>query len=177
MNEQNQLLGIAQHFALLSLLTVGGVTAVLPEMHREAVELRHWMSDAEFASLFAIAQATPGPNMLVVTLVGWRVAGFAGGLVATAAMCVPTALLTFLTLSLWDRFKARPWRAAVQNGLTPIMVGLVAASAFLLTRSTSIGWATFAITIGTAILCCATRINPIWAMGVAAVLGMSGVLS
>jgi chromate transporter len=114
--------------------------------------------------------------MLVVTLVGWRVAGFAGGLVATAAMCVPTSLLTYLTLSLWDRFKTRPWRTAVQNGLTPIMIGLVAASAYLLTRATSLGWATFAITIGTAVLAGATRINPIWAMIAAAALGASGVL-
>lgn len=177
MNQPESLAGIAQHFLVLSLLTIGGVTAVLPEMHREAVELRRWMTDAEFASLFAIAQATPGPNMLVVTLVGWRVAGFAGGLVATAAMCVPTSLLTYLTLRLWDRFKARPWRTAVQNGLTPIMIGLVAASAYLLTRATSLGWATLAIAIGTAVLCCATRINPIWAMAGASALGMSGLLN
>ncbi len=176
MNEQNPVLAVAQHFALLSLLTVGGVMAVLPEMHREAVELRGWLTDGEFASLFAIAQAAPGPNMLVVTLVGWHVAGVAGGLVATAAMCAPTTLLTFLVLRLWDRVKARPWRSAVQNGLTPIMVGLVAASALLLTRSTQTGWGTVAVTFGTAALAAATPVNPIWAMAAAAALGMAGFL-
>ena len=56
------LLSLARHFALLSLFAVGGANAAVPEMHRVAVELRHWMTDRQFADLFAIAQVSPVPT-------------------------------------------------------------------------------------------------------------------
>jgi len=122
------------HFAMLSLLAFGGANTVIPEIHRQAVDVAHWMSDTEFADLFAIAQAAPGPNTLIVTLVGWHAAGLAGATVATLAMCGPAALLTYAVLKLWERFKDVSWRATVQQGLMPVTVGMVAASAFILTR-------------------------------------------
>ena len=79
------LLTLAGYFALLSLFAIGGANAALPEMHRLAVEVMHWMSDRQFADMFAIAQVTPGPNVIVVTLIGYHVAGLAGALVATAS--------------------------------------------------------------------------------------------
>ncbi|MBA3812683.1 MAG: chromate transporter, partial [Caulobacteraceae bacterium] len=82
-------------FAILSLLAFGGANAVVPEIHRQAVEINHWMSDADFAALFAIAQAAPGPNFMISTLVGLKAAGLAGALVATVAMCAPSCLLAF----------------------------------------------------------------------------------
>ncbi|MCC6470879.1 MAG: chromate transporter [Alphaproteobacteria bacterium] len=176
MSDGGVLATIARHFALLSLLTIGGVSSVLPAMHREAVEVRGWMSDTRFADLYAIAQATPGPNMMIVTLIGWHAAGVAGGLVATAALTVPTAVLTFLVLSLWDRFKTRPWRLAIQNGLTPIMVGLVSSSGLLLARTVDTGYTAFAVTAATAAMSFATRLNPLWVMGLGAALGMAGLL-
>src|SRR5258706_13600256 len=62
-------------FSLLSLIAVGGAITVIPEMHRSVVEVHGWMSGAQFADLFALAQAAPGPNILVVSLIGWKVAG------------------------------------------------------------------------------------------------------
>ncbi|MCX7159333.1 MAG: chromate transporter, partial [Proteobacteria bacterium] len=57
-------------FAVLSLLSVGGAVSVLPEMHRSLVDVHGWMSGREFSDLFALAQAAPGPNVLVVSLFG-----------------------------------------------------------------------------------------------------------
>jgi len=79
------LLIIAVQFAVMSLLAFGGANAVVPEMHRQAVELRGWMSDRQFADLFAISQVAPGPNVMIVTLIGYQVAGLSGALVATLA--------------------------------------------------------------------------------------------
>lgn len=79
------LLTIALRFAVLSLLAVGGVTSVLPEVHRVVVDVHGWLTDAEFTRMFALAQANPGPNMLIVTLIGWRVAGLPGALTATSS--------------------------------------------------------------------------------------------
>ena len=91
----NPLLTLAGYFALLSLFAVGGANAAIPEMHRIAVDVMHWMNDRQFADMFAIAQVSPGPNIIIVTLIGYHVAGFAGAAVATAAMCGPTCLVAF----------------------------------------------------------------------------------
>ena len=57
------LLIIAGQFSALSLLAFGGgINTVVPELHRQAVTLHHWMDDRTFADLFAIAQASPEPS-------------------------------------------------------------------------------------------------------------------
>src|SRR5262249_12107309 len=126
------LIALAGYFALLSLFAVGGANAAIPEMHRIAVEVMHWMSDRQFADSFAISQVSPGPNIIIVTLIGYHVAGLAGAAVATAAMCGPTCVLAFLVARTWDRFKEARWRIAIQAGLVPVSLGLIAASAFVL---------------------------------------------
>jgi chromate transporter len=89
---------------ILSLMAVGGANALIPELHRQVVEVNNWMSGGEFASLFAIAQAAPGPNMLIISLIGWKLAGITGALVATLAMCGPSSLLAYGVGQLWERF-------------------------------------------------------------------------
>ena len=89
---QNPLASLSVYFAVLSLFAVGGANAAIPEMHRVAVDVMHWMNDRQFADMFAIAQMSPGPNVIIVTLIGYHVAGFAGAAVATAAMCGPTCI-------------------------------------------------------------------------------------
>jgi len=167
---------LAAQFALLSLLAFGGANTVVPEMHRSAVGVHHWMSDRDFANLFAIAQAAPGPNALITTLVGYKAAGIAGALVATIAFCAPAGLLVFAVVRVWDRIQQSRWRAAVQGGLGPVTVGLVAASAFLLTRGADRGPGLTAITVATAAISYFTRFNPLWALGAAAVLGATGLV-
>ena len=131
----NPLLSLFGYFALLSLFAVGGANAAIPEMHRIAVEVMQWMTERQFADSFAIAQISPGPNIIIVTLIGYHVAGLAGAAVATAAMCGPTCILAFLVARTWDRFKEARWRIAIQSGLVPVSLGLIAASAFVLARS------------------------------------------
>ena len=97
--------------------------AIIPEMQRQVVDVHHWMSAREFAALFALAQAAPGPNMMVVSLVGWRVAGFWGALVTTAAVAAPSSVVTLLVSGVWYRFKDATWRKAVQAGLQPVTAG------------------------------------------------------
>ena len=170
------LLTLAVQFAILSLLAFGGANAVVPEMHRQAVELRGWMSEREFADMFAMSQAAPGPNVMLVTLIGYHVAGFAGALVTTLAMCGPTAVLAHFLGRTWDRFKDAQWRIAVQGGLVPISVGLVGASAIVLTSAADHNWVAGVITAATAITAYQTRWNPLWLIGIAGLLGLTGLV-
>ena len=174
MRDDSVLITLAVQFALLSLFAVGGATAAIPEMHRQAVELQHWMTDRQFSELFAISQAAPGPNVVIVTLIGQQAGGVLGGLIATLAMCVPSCVLAFLVSRVFDRFKGAHWRNAIQAGLVPVTIGLVAASALIVAQAADHGWSTFAITIATAALTYGTRITPLIALAVAAALGFAG---
>src|SRR5262249_20123929 len=86
---------LAIQMALLSFFAIGGAVAAIPEMHRLAVDVEHWMTDRQFADMFALAQLSPGPNVMIVTLIGYHVAGMTGALVATVAMCGPTCFLAY----------------------------------------------------------------------------------
>ncbi len=171
------LLTLIAHFAGLSLIAFGGASAVVPEMHRLVVEQRHWMSAQQFTDLFAIAQAAPGPNMMIVTLVGWHVAGIAGAILSTLAFCAPGAMLAYVTVRLWYRFRDSPWRKRIQDGLVPVTVGLVASTAWLLAHSAA-GNHGFGIIIAMAAAIAAWRskLNPLWMLATGATLGLTGMV-
>jgi chromate transporter len=168
---------LAMVFMQLSLLAFGGTNSVLPEMQRQVVEVHPWLSAGEFASLFALAQAAPGPNMLVVTLIGWRVAGLPGALVTTLGVAGPSSVLTFVGYGLWHRFRDARWRRLVQAGLMPVTAGLIMASAMLLIETTSAAWGTAAITAVAAVLFLFTRLHPLLVLAAAAAAGASGLLT
>jgi chromate transporter len=165
---------LAWQFALLSFLAIGGVNALIPEIHRRVVGMEHWMTDTDFAQAFAIAQAAPGPNMLIVSVIGWKVSGVLGALVATVAICLPSSMLTFAVTHIWDRFREAPLRAAIQYGLAPVTVGLVLASGYILARTADHTWAAFAITGATVAATLATRLHPLVLLAAAAALGVAG---
>ncbi|MBO1076987.1 chromate transporter [Roseomonas marmotae] len=156
------LLALALLFTELSLLAFGGGNTILPEMQRRVVEVHRWMSAQEFSALFALAQAAPGPNMMVVPLIGWQVAGWSGLLVSSLAKFGPSSLVTAIVLGLWRRFQDRPWRRIIQTGLVPMTVGLVAASAALIGSATSTSWGLAGITAAVAAAMIWTKWHPLW---------------
>jgi chromate transporter len=175
-DDWHPLVTIALHFSLLSFLAIGGAITALPEMHRQAVEVSHWMTSRQFADLVAIAQAAPGPNVLFVTLIGYFVAGVPGALVATIAMCGPACTVAFFIARTFERFKEMRWRKAIQAGLVPLSVGLVAASALLIARAADRDLATLGITAATFAITYWTRLSPLWALGAATAVGIAGLL-
>jgi chromate transporter len=170
------LLTLALQFSLLSFLAIGGAISALPEMHRQAVDVYHWMSSTQFTQLVAIAQAAPGPNVLIVTLIGQQVAGIPGALIATICMCGPACAVAFHIVRAFHHFRESKWAIAVQTGLVPVSVGLVGATAVIVARSADQGWGTSAITAATFALAYWTRISPLWALAGASALGLAGVL-
>jgi chromate transporter len=168
------LLELAWRCAALSLVAIGGINAILPEIHRVVVEVEHWMSSAEFAELFALAQLAPGPNAMVVALIGWKVAGIAGAFVATLAICGPSSLLCYTALHWWDRLRAWPRRALVARALAPVAIGLILASGYTLARGADRTAIAGALTLAAAAALAFTRINPVWVLAAAALIGTAG---
>ncbi|NIE97294.1 chromate transporter [Acinetobacter sp. Tr-809] len=167
------LLTLAIVFTQLSLLAFGGGNAILPEMQHQVVTVHQWMSAEQFSSLFAMAQAAPGPNMMIVPLVGWHVAGPAGLLVTSLAKFGPSSIITIYALKFWERFKDNPLRARFEKALKPITVGLVLVSAWLIADASAQNLLLVMIVIVTAILGMFKKIHPLWVMAAGAGLGIA----
>jgi len=165
------LLELALYFMLLSLISVGGMPSVLPELQRYAVDVKGWMTAEEFIQLFAVGQAAPGPNVLIASLVGWKVAGLGGALVALAAMCGPAAVLAWWVAEAWERFKDSPWRIAMQRAIAPIVVALILSGGFILATPAAPDWRLWLIAAATAAGMLLSRINPLWLLAAGGAIG------
>jgi chromate transporter len=174
--DPNPIWTLAWTFGLMSLFAVGGANAAIPEMHRIAVDVRHWMTDTQFADVFAISQMSPGPNVLIVTLIGYSVAGVTGALVATLAMCGPTAVLAYYVSRLLTRSSQSRWPAMIQMALVPLSIGLMGASGLILAQTSDRTWIAALVTALSAVLAFATRLNPFWLLLAGGCLGFAGVI-
>jgi chromate transporter len=170
------LVHLAILITFLSLLAFGGANAIVPELHRQVVDVMGTMSDADFTNLFALAQTAPGPNVLIFPLVGWRLAGAAGLAVATAATVIPTSALALATGRVLSRAGESRILKAVRAGLVPLAIGLILASGFVLARAADRDALSVAITVLGAFALVLSRINPIWLMAAAAAAGLAGRL-
>jgi chromate transporter len=163
-------------FGLMSLFAVGGANAAIPEMHRIAVDVRHWLTDKQFADVFAISQLSPGPNVLIVTLIGYVVAGFSGAFAATLAMCLPTAVLAYGVSRLLRGSRGAGWPALIQTALVPLSIGLMGASALIVAQAADRNIAAMLLTAAAAVLAFTARLNPLWILVAGGCLGFFGVI-
>lgn len=163
---------LTMHFALLSSVSFGGFPAVLPDLRNFVVVAHGWMTDDEFASLFAMARSIPGPNMiLMMSFIGWKVWGFPGVVASAFATIGPPCAIYFAAYRLWDRYRDASWQRIARRGLTPVIMGLVVASGTVMARAADTNWRTIAITIAAAAISLMTRINPMWMLLVGGALG------
>jgi chromate transporter len=133
-DEIRRLLALALVFAPLSLLSIGGGASLLAEIEHQSVAVHVWTTQREFADLFAISRAAPGPGTMLSTLIGWKVAGWAGALTATVALYLPSSLLVYSAARLWGRWRGSVWHTAIERGLAPIAAGLILAGGIAVLR-------------------------------------------
>ena len=186
-------LDLFTQFLSLSLLAIGGAITTAPDMHRYLVDQRHWLSDGQFTSSIALAQAAPGPNVLFIALLGWNVginaaggmdAGWAtaglgglGVLLAMLGIMLPSTTLTFAAAR-WGH-KNRELRAvrAFKQGMAPIVIALLAATGWILAASHGSSfdhWPLWLLTSVVTVLVWKTRIHMLWLLGGGALLGALG---
>jgi chromate transporter len=165
------LVELALYFALLSLVSVGGMPSVMPEMQRYVVDVKGWLTPGEFIQAFAVGQAAPGPNVLISSLIGWKVAGLGGAFVALLAFCVPAAIIAWFVAGLWDRFKDSPWRLAVQRAIAPIVVAMILSGGVVLATPGSPDWRLWLIAGTSAAGVLASKLNPLWLLAAGGALG------
>jgi chromate transporter len=133
------LLALFAVFAPLSLLSFGGSNAVIADIAHQSVAVRHWTNERDFADLFALSRAAPGPGSMLAALIGWKVAGLAGALLATVAFYLPASLLLFVTAKIWGRWRGSRWHHAVERGMAPIAAGLFLSGGVAVLRASPAG--------------------------------------
>ncbi|WP_334174199.1 chromate transporter [Pseudoxanthobacter sp.] len=171
MNDTNwSILGV---FSLLSVLAIGGGTAVLPEMKTLTIDAHHWLTSDQFRNIYSLGQLAPGPNMLMVIVIGYHVAGYPGAALAFIGFFGPAGLIALGTNRVWDRFEGSPWRTAVQRAMAPIVVGLMAAGTIAVGRTAIGDTLTVLFAVAVFVVMMVRKVNPallILAGGIAGVV-------
>ncbi len=191
-------LALFAQFLMLSLLSISGAIGTVPDMHRFLVDRHGWLTDVQFNSSVAIAQAAPGPNVLFVALMGWNVGlnsggglqagphawllGLAGLLVMMGGILLPSSLITYQAARWCQRNRHLRTVRAFKQGMAPIVVGLLLATGWILVGNGVLpgrpwsAWATWAVAIATALVVWRTRVHLLWLLGAGALLGAFGLV-
>lgn len=164
------------HFLALWFVAIGGPSAILSDVHRYVVEAERLLTSAQFAEIYTLAQVSPGPNVMYVTLMGWYLAGWKGVLATTVPLLIPATTLTILVGRLNERYPNAPLGRAVRRGLTPVTIGLMFAGASILVRAVNHDWRGYAITLLTVVFVLRKPTNPLWLLGAGAAAGLLGLV-
>lgn len=184
-------LHLLSYFLSLSLMAVGGAIATAPDMHRFLVDGNHWLTDTQFTSSIAIAQAAPGPNVLFIALLGWNVGLNAGGgsgpvawslgalgvAVCMTGILLPSSLLTWQASRWGQRNRDKRGVRAFKQGMAPLVIGLLLATGWLLGSAGGASgqptreWRLWLLSLACTLLVWRTRLHLLWLLGLGALLG------
>ena len=159
-------------FVPLSLMAFGGNLSILGGIQHQAVDVHRWVSPREFVDFFAISRAAPGPGSMIVTIIGWKIGGWQGAIVATLALYLPSSMLCLAVSRVWSRYRGRAWHTAIQNGLIPVAAGLlwVGIAAVLQVANS---WLALVLALAAfAVFMWRPKINPLLLLGAGAVIAI-----
>jgi len=184
LGDWSQLLDVIGTFLSLSLFSLGGGNTLLAEYHHLSVEQYCWLTSSQFADLYALAEAAPGPSSMIVGLLGmgaaWREGPFWALLSAYAAelaVLLPSTLLMVVACLSWNRLRDSPWRLAFERGMGPITLGILFAVGVKILQTSNHGLPAYAVSIAVCVLMLRTSLSPLWFMAVAGLLGGVGVIN
>ena len=187
-------LALFLQYMMLSLLSISGAITTVPDMHRYLVTQQAWLTDAQFSSSVAIAQAAPGPNVLFVALMGWNVGLNAGGGLAAGphawalgmlgltitmvGIMLPSTTLTYMATRWGHRNRDRRGVRAFKQGMAPIVVGLLVATGVILAngnqRPDTPAWHLWLVAGVAGLVVWRTKTHLLWLLGAGAALGALG---
>lgn len=172
----SQMLALIRVFSYLSILTVGGGMAAFPEMKILTVDVHKWLTFSQLIHIYSVGQMAPGPNMMMIIVIGQWAAGLTGALITLLAFFGPTALLAFIVAKAWRKLENWPWRTSIQQGLAPVSIGLLLAGCFSMAKGAITGLETGAIAVATLLILLQYKINPALLVVGGAVVGLLSFL-
>ncbi|MCP9835093.1 MULTISPECIES: chromate transporter [unclassified Cyanobium] len=184
LNDLGHLLQVMGTFLGLSLFSLGGGNTLLTEYHHLSVEQYCWLRPSQFADIYALAEAAPGPSSMIVGLLGmgagwpegpgWALLSAYG---AEIAILLPSTLLMVVACLSWNRLRDSPWRVAFERGLGPITLGILFAVGVKILKTADTNAAGVVVSLLVCVLMLRTRISPLWFMAVAGGLGVFGLIN
>ncbi|MCP9901064.1 chromate transporter [Cyanobium sp. Cruz CV13-4-11] len=184
LNDLGHLLQVMGTFLGLSLFSLGGGNTLLTEYHHLSVEQYCWLRPSQFADIYALAEAAPGPSSMIVGLLGmgagwpegpgWALLTAYG---AEIAILLPSTLLMVVACLSWNRLRDSPWRVAFERGLGPITLGILFAVGVKILKTADTNAAGVVVSLLVCVLMLRTRISPLWFMAVAGGLGAFGLIN
>ena len=165
------LLDLAVSWGRVGIVGFGGGPAMIPLIKAECVDLRAWQTEDEFLDALALGYTLPGPIATKLSvMVGWKIGGPLGALVALVAVTGPTALAMLLLAGLFYRFQDNRSVAGAMAAVKPVVIGLLVWTVFDLAPSGVKGWQGVAL-CGAAIVALLLKVHPALVMVGAMVIG------
>jgi chromate transporter len=184
LSDWRNLLAVIWDFLSLSLFSLGGGNTLLNEYHHMAVDQYCWLSSRQFADIYAIAEAAPGPSSMIVGLLGMGAAVKEGpawallsAVVAEVSILLPSTLLMVAAALSWNRLRHSPWRVAFERGLGPITLGILFAVGLKILRISDHDTPAYAVSLVVCVLMLRTKISPLWFMAIAGLMGALGLVN
>ena len=180
-------LNLFAHYLMLSLMSLGGAIATTTEMHRFLVEQHGWLTQAQFNDAIALAQASPGPNVLFVALMGWQVgmnagsttAAFLGVAVTMIGIMLPSTVFTYQVAQWGHRNRELRAVRAFKQGMAPVVIAMLLSTAWILASSAGRGaadWPLWTLALASCVVIWRTRLHLLWVLGAGALLGALGIV-
>ena len=184
LGDWREVLAVIGDFLRLSLFSLGGGNTLLNEYHHMAVDQYCWLSSRQFAEIYAIAEAAPGPSSMIVGLLGMGAAvkegplwGVLSGVMAEISILLPSTLLMVVAALSWNRLRHSPWRVAFERGLGPITLGILFAVGLKILRISDHDTPAYAVSLVVCVLMLRTKISPLWFMSIAGLMGALGLVN
>jgi chromate transporter len=174
--QQDNLWEMALHYMLFAAIAVGGLGSVIPEIQRYVVEQNGWFTARQFGEIYALSQVIPGPNVMIVTMMGWLVSSWQGAIVVTIALFTPGSIIASLVIRAGANDPQSRGAQAVRKGLAPMVIGLSMSTAWIMLCTIMGEWQGVVLTLATVICVLRTKLNPLWLIGAGAVMGVLGVV-
>jgi chromate transporter len=166
-----ELLALFGHFLSLSVFATGGVMALASDMHRYVVDGHHYVTHAQFVGAIALGQAAPGPNLMWVVVLGWLISGLPGALATTLGLALPALVFPVLVSRAGRLPQFERGLKALQRGLGPMALGLMAATCYLLVRETPGAWMGAAMIAVSLLLLSLGKLPPLPVIAAAGIVG------
>ena len=166
------LLKLSWVFLKIGTFTFGGGIVIIPMIENEVVNNYGWLTKAEFIDAVTLGQITPGPIIISATFIGYKVCGIVGATIATASVILPSFIMICLATEAIKKFRENKILANFLRGARVAVIGMVFDAGVSIGRSSLVDLKTVLIATASIICLFKYKINPIWVLLGAGMVGL-----
>jgi len=156
---------------VINALTIGGGFVMLPMLQKEFVEKNHWLTNQEFLDAIAIGQLTPGPLTVMNAVIGYKISGLVGAVLAMVSSYLPCIIIVTIVAKYYYDYRESIIVQSSFKGIKPVVIGLLSAVAISLGNTALVDPLTFGIAIISFAVIAFTKTDPTFLILGAGILG------